>query len=341
MEEVKRMSQHIVEKGFQLLHQSVEELQQALNTSFLDAYIENTENMLDGKTVRVVDGIPKEDNVVKIEKLYEELESLELSKEDKRKITQLVLLQGLIKEPVQANHQLTPDGIGFLFVYMIEQLTQDKKTLSIADLSVGTGNLLYTVLTNLELAGYHLKGFGVDADDMLLSAGLLNKDWIGLDVSLTHQDSLKPLLLDPVDIAISDLPIGYYPDDEQANIFETSVNEGHSYAHHLLMEQSMKHVSPDGFGLFLLPSNFLETEQADALKQWLVSTVYLQAIVKLPDSLFSQKGMGKSIVVVQNKGEHASQVKEVLLAELPSLKNNDAVLAFMNDFRVWRETTIK
>ena len=341
MEEVELLSQTDVEKGFQLLLESIESLQVALDTSFFDAYIENNENLLDGKRVRVVDGVPSKEEVKKIEELYEELSVLSLNQEERRKITQLVLLKGSMKETVQANHQLTPDGIGFLFVYILEQLAGKEELITLFDPAVGTGNLLYTVMTNLNLANRKTKGFGVDVDDTLLSVAAVNKEWLELPAELHHQDSIDPLLIDPVDFALSDLAIGYYPFDEKVMDYQIAADQGHSYAHHVLMEKAMKHVKEDGFGLFLVPSNLLETEQASFLTNWLKNEVYLQAVLQLPSSLFSQKSLGKSILIVQNKGENSKQAKEVLLAELPSLKETQSVLTFINEFRAWRESNIK
>ena len=45
---------------------------------------------------------------------------------------------------------------------------------------------------------------------------LLNNAWSQANIQLFHQDGLQDLLLDPVDLALSDLPIGYYPNDERA-----------------------------------------------------------------------------------------------------------------------------
>lgn len=338
-----QLSQTNVEMGFKNMHESVKLLQQELDTSFFDAYVENGENLLDGGSVRVIDNVPNQVAVKQLEAYYQELLGMTLSTEEKRKITQLTLLSGLKVEPLQANHQLTPDGIGFLFVYMIEQLMKDKQDdMVVGDLSVGMGNLLYTILSNLSVAGYtNIKGIGVDIDELLLEVAAVNKNWLGLEAELFHQDSLEPLLMEPLDVAVADLPIGYYPKDDVAKDFMTSFATEHSYAHHLLMEQSMKYVKEDGFGLFLVPNNFLETEQADSLKKWLVEEVYLQGILQLPKTLFSQKGLGKSIVLVQNKGNKAKQAQEVLLAELPSLKENKSVLNFVNQFRQWCESNIK
>lgn len=335
------LSQTDVEKGFQYLLESVELLQDALDTSFFDAYIENNENRMDGQKVRVIEDVPKKEVVEKIETLYNSLEQLELTQEDRRKITQLVLLKGSMKDGIQANHQLTPDGIGFLFVYILEQLAGKTKEISLLDISVGMGNLLYTIMSNLDVAGLRTVGYGVDVDDTLLNVAAVNQNWLNINAQLFHQDSIDPLLVDPVDFAIADLPIGYYPVDEKVKEFAVVADEGHTYAHHLLMEKAMNHVKPAGFGVFLVPSNLLETEQASLLTKWLKNKVYLQSVLKLPDSLFSQKGISKSIFIVQNREESAAQAKEVLLAELPSLKDNQSVLTFINAFRAWREINIK
>ncbi|MEG0550181.1 MAG: class I SAM-dependent methyltransferase [Vagococcus sp.] len=340
MKEVEVLAHTDVEKGFQILLESISILQEALDTSFFDAYIETMENLIDSQTVRVIDGVPIQEVVDKVTKMYQQLEGLELTQEDKRKLTQLVLLKGSMNDGIQANHQLTPDGIGFLFVYLLEQLANKKEAISVLDLSVGTGNLLYTVMTNLGLAKMNATGFGVDVDDTLLNVAAVNEAWIGLEAQLFHQDSMDSLLIDPVDFALSDLPIGYYPLDDKVKEFKVASSKEHSFAHHLLMEKAMKHVKSDGFGLFLVPSNLFETEQAPCLTAWLKEEVYLQAVLQLPSSLFSQKGLSKSILILQNKGDHAQQAKEVLLAELPSLKDDQSLIKFINEFRTWRKSNI-
>ena len=156
-------------------------------------------------------------------------------------------------------------------MYLIEQLTPAKQQTKILDLSVGMGNLVLTLLLNLQLAQRDVQATGVDIDETLLSVAAATSEWTQAPLHLFHQDGLQELLIDPMDIAVSDLPVGYYPQDEKAASFLTSApeGEGHSFAHHLLMEQAMNYVKEDGYGLFLAPANFMETEQSDYLKKWL------------------------------------------------------------------------
>ena len=47
-----------MEQGFNQNLEAIQLLQNALGTSFLEAYVENAENLIDDYQVRVVDGVP-------------------------------------------------------------------------------------------------------------------------------------------------------------------------------------------------------------------------------------------------------------------------------------------
>ncbi len=330
-----------IEKAFELMEQSIQLLQRSLDTSFLDAYIENGENIIDDYQVRILDGVPDEQTAQQLKTIYQQLKAIVLTPEEIRRLSQLVLLKGSKTESLQANHQLTPDGIGFLFVYLIEQLYNQDQPLKALDIAAGMGNLLLTVVLNLSLAKYDVTGFGVDIDDTLLAVSATNNEWTQAAIQLFHQDGLQDLLIDPVDVTLSDLPIGFYPNDEKAAGFDSAAEEGHSFAHHLLMEQAMKYVKPDGYGLFLIPANILETEQSSFFKNWLKKNVYLQGIIQLPDELFKSVQSRKSILLVQNKGEHSKQAKEVLVAKLGSLKDPAKITQFFQQFEAWKSSNLK
>ena len=52
---------------------------------------------------------------------------------------------------------------------------------------------------------------------MLIRLAASTGDLLQQPVTLYRQDALQPLLIDPVDVVISDLPVGYYPDDKTAS----------------------------------------------------------------------------------------------------------------------------
>ncbi|MBW9235494.1 class I SAM-dependent methyltransferase, partial [Leptospira santarosai] len=84
-------------------------------------------------------------------------------------------------------------------------------------------------------------------------------------VTLYRQDALQPLLIDPADVVISDLPVGYYPDNKTASGYELKAKEGLSFAHHLMIEQSIRHTVDGGHLVFLVPQGIFESPQAKEL----------------------------------------------------------------------------
>lgn len=330
-----------MEKVFGLMNQSIQILAHSLEVSFLDAYIENVENIVDNYRVRVLDGVPNAEKVLELESIYGQLKTIELSVDEKRKLTQLLLLKVSKNDELPMNYQLTPDSIGFLFAYLIGQLYPQEEMLNILDMASGTGNLLLTVIEHLILEKKDVRGFGVDSDDTLLSVSAVNCEWMNAPVQLFHQDGIKNLLLEPVDVAIGDLPVGYYPNDENAQKYKTAFPEGHSYAYHLLLEQAMNYVKPNGYGLFLVPINILESQQSIFLKNWLKEDVYLQGIVQLPSELFKNEQSRKSILLLQNKGVSSKQASKVFLVNMGSFKKVEQLNRFFQQFEEWKSSNLK
>ena len=78
------------------------------------------------------------------------------------------------------------------------------------------------------------------------------------------------------------LPVGYYPNDIRAADFDLKVDEGHTYAHHLFIEQSIRHVKPSGYLFFIIPNNLFESQQSKKLHEYLNQNVYIQGVIQLP-----------------------------------------------------------
>lgn len=86
---------------------------ECIGNFLLEAYVENAENLIDDYQVRGGWSADKE-TTQRITALYEELKKLSFEPEEWRRLSQLLLLKGSQTEHLQANHQLTPDSIGFI-----------------------------------------------------------------------------------------------------------------------------------------------------------------------------------------------------------------------------------
>lgn len=323
-----------------MFDQGTEILQSALNSSYLDAMVENAENII-ARDVQVEDGIPDDKTVAQLEKLYRELDLANVDAETIRQLMQLSFLKVIRKDAIQANHQMTPDTIGFLIAFLIEKVTKLNRPYTIFDPVVGTANLLTTVINQLEKNSKEpIHGYGIDNDPSMLEVASASIALQHLNVDLYHQDAIAALDIPQCDLAVADLPIGYYPLDQNTGNYQTRAKEGHSYVHHLLIEQSMNYLRPGGFGVFLVPSNLFQTKETQSFIKWIQSVAYLQGLVNLPAELFANQSAQKAILLLQRQGGNSKQAKKVLLGEFPSFKQTQEFTKFVGEIDQWVATNL-
>lgn len=256
-----------------------------------------------------------------------------VSKEDIRRGIQLAVLKGM-KKNAQAHHQMTPDSMGILIGHLANKLAGERTGVTLLDPAVGTGNLLYTVMNAI---GNGSTATAVEIDDMLIRLAAVTAELLEHPVTFYVQDALRPLLVDPVDITISDLPVGFYPDDENAANFELVPDEGHAYAHHLFLEQSMNHTKVGGYGIFLVPANLFDSAQSSILHPFLKKSSEIRAILQLPENLFKNATHAKSIIVLQKQSQDKKMNSEVLLAKVPTMSDRNAMALFIEKIDLWVE----
>ena len=257
--------------------------------------------------------------------------SEDISKEEIRRGIQLAVLKGM-KQNAQPHHQMTPDSIGLLIGHIAGRLVDGEEDITLFDPAVGTGNLLYTVMNAI---GKDVTASAVEIDELLVRLSAVIAELLEHPVTLLVQDALRPLLVDPVDITISDLPVGYYPDDDNGSNYELMPSEGHAYAHHLFIEQSINHTKPGGYGIFIVPANLFESEQTAKLHPFLKEKTIIRAIIQLPKSLFQNKAHEKSILILQKPFLEQKSSPDVLLAQVPDMKDKQAMARFLQEIDQW------
>lgn len=316
-----------VEHVFATLDAAVETLAKERGTSLVEAlteigdvlfqerFNESGINDLTKKRMRdVVDMVPKMDAAT-IQKAFH------------------FALVKVMRQYVQPHHQMTPDSVGNLMVYIVQRLQFERENLRMLDLTVGTGHLLIKLCEGIPNVVKDV--YGVDVDETLLSVCRSYANLCKQPMELFAQDSLQPLLIDPVDLAISDLPVGYYPDDDTSASFQTKATEGHSFSHHLLLEQSLNMVKDGGYGLFVVPNHLFTSKEAPILRSYLQKTVHILGLLELPKNMFTSSQHAKSILLVRKKGAGVQAPKEALLVKLPSSKHREAFLQIIRKINEW------
>ena len=308
-----------IEQAYTYLLENVQIIQNDLATSFYDALIEQNGIYLDGQT-----------ELEQVKTNNQALKRLALRKEEWLRTYQFLLLKAAQIEPLQANHQFTPDAISQLIIFLIEQLWPAKEV-SILELGSGMGILGASFLTSISKKVDYL---GIELDDLLIDLAASISEVMGLPAVYVQGDAVRPQILKESDVVVSDLPIGYYPDDQIASRYQVAAKNEHTYAHHLFMEQSLKYLKKDGYAIFLAPSNLLTSPQSELLKDWLRENAQIVAMISLPEDLFAQATQSKAIFVLQKKQD---KDLEPFVYPLASLREPHILMDFKEKFQIWSQ----
>lgn len=308
-----------IEKAYGYLLENTQTIQNDLQTNFYDALVEQNAIYLDGQTELT---LVKENN--------QRLKDLNLNKEEWRRSFQYLLMKAAQTEPLQANHQFTPDGIGFLLVFLVDQLASSDKV-DVLEIGSGTGNLAQTLMNNCQRS---LDYLGLEIDDLLIDLAASMAEVMKADVNFAQGDAVRPQVLKESDVIISDLPVGYYPDDAIASRYQVASPQGHTYAHHLLIEQSLKYLKPGGIAIFLAPNDLLTSEQSLLLKKWMQDHAQVLAMVTLPENLFRSANLAKTIFVLRKQEEAEVQP---FVYPLTDLQDQEDVMKFRESFQNWNK----
>lgn len=308
-----------IEKAYGYLLENTQTIQNDLQTNFYDALVEQNAIYLDGQTELT---LVKENN--------QRLKDLNLNKEEWRRSFQYLLMKAAQTEPLQANHQFTPDGIGFLLVFLVDQLASSDQV-DVLEMGSGTGNLAQTLMNNCQRS---LDYLGLEIDDLLIDLAASMAEVMKADVNFAQGDAVRPQVLKESDVIISDLPVGYYPDDAIASRYQVASPQGHTYAHHLLIEQSLKYLKPGGVAIFLAPNDLLTSEQSPLLKQWMQDHAQVLAMVTLPENLFRSANLAKTIFVFRKQEEAEVQP---FVYPLTDLQDQEDLMKFRESFQKWNK----
>ncbi|UJL45072.1 class I SAM-dependent methyltransferase [Virgibacillus sp. NKC19-16] len=321
------MEKSNVEILYEWIDQTTEIIQKHEEEPYLNSLTSTMESLFYQDAPEAMDDILSH----KVQNALKEIDFSMFKIEEIRKGIQLAILKGM-KDSTQQQHLMTPETVALLVGYFAEKVTSDKEKVSLFDPVSGTANLLTIVMSQLDR---QLEAYAGEVDPTLIQLAVLNANLQKKEVEFFHQDSLRPFLLDPVDLVVADLPIGYYPDDIRANDFELKADEGHSYAHHLFIEQALNYTNSGGYLIFVIPDFLFESDQSDKLHSFLQEYSHIVGVVRLPESAFKSEKNMKSILILQKAGQGTSSPKQPLLVQMPSFKNDSAMSDILEQMNTW------
>ncbi|RMC25028.1 MULTISPECIES: class I SAM-dependent methyltransferase [unclassified Lactobacillus] len=324
-----------IEKLYNEFLSCVECLQDALNVTFGEALTETFDN-LENDQIKVEVGAPDPETVKLLSQKYSQLHYKKLTQQVKVQIYTYLLLKDVEEDGLNANQLPTPLTISTIIAMFMQKLLPNKSLL-LADPAIGMGDLMFSVVNQLKSANHskvNFKLIGIDNDETMLNFTDIGAQLNKLKIDLYCQDALTPWLFSNPDVVISDLPIGYYPLDDNAVNFTTKSEKGHSFAHLLFIEQIIKNLQPGGYAFLLVPQAILSGKGGSDFMPWLSEKVALRAIVELPDSMFKNKLNQKAVLVFQNHGNDV-HTSEVFLTKLDTLKKEKDLIKLNVKLNEW------
>ena len=250
-------------------------------------------------------------------------------KETIRKVYQFLLLKAL-KELNNPSYDITPEVITMYISHLIECIYGDKKV-SITDLASGSGSLLINIAA-LVKGEKEITSVDVDSNYVRLQQNIFNL--LETNVEIINQDALKPLNIKKQDIVISDVPFGYYADEDNSLNYKLCSTDGYSLNALLFIEQAANYLDENGVGILVIPKKVLELE--DNFKKYLEEDINLNAVITLPDEMFKNVSQQKAIILITKKGQ-TRLPNQVFLAQIPSLQNKASYAKFIEEFNEWLE----
>ncbi|MFC7393646.1 class I SAM-dependent methyltransferase [Scopulibacillus cellulosilyticus] len=319
------MQRSMVDHLFKIFDQSAALIEKEENVTYLEALYLTGENIFNEKVGQ--NNLRKE-----LTPLYIDFFKEGMSAEDIRRSYQLAVLKGM-KSSTQSQHQMTPDSVVIFIGYLVNRLLSTSEHFSILDPTVGTGNLLTGVMNQSHTDD--IKAYGVEIDELLIKLAYTNANLQQKDVEFFHQDSLRPMLIDPVDITVCDTPVGIYPDKENTESFKLGKALKQSYSHFLMIEQGLKYTKQAGYLVYLIPNDLFTQDEDKIFHKFLHDEAVILGLLQLPISMFQNEKHAKSILILQKKGPHVVPPKQALLAEMPRFSNKEAMSQMMVKLNDW------
>ncbi|AEJ31530.1 MULTISPECIES: class I SAM-dependent methyltransferase [Leuconostoc] len=326
------MTQEKIAQGFDALTTSMQALAQDMDVSITDALIEIIEDVHAGSIHHEL-GKPTDEVTQEISQAINTVDWSNIARGDLRKILQLAILKANRDDKLQANHQLTPDGLGYLLADFLLQTANLSNGDTILDLTVGSGNLLNTINDVLLMHDITINRVGIDNDDTQLALATAVDQLLNQGTTEFYQEDVIAVDNAPkAKAVIADLPVGYYP-LVPSDSYTTRASDGRSLTHHLLIEKSLDFVTDDGWVYLIVPVNVLSGAHAKKILQFVTQKAQLKAFLQLPNDFFKDQRAAKAILVLRKTG--VGPHSEVLMGQYPNLKDIDALKKFLQEIAAW------
>ncbi len=274
-----------------------------------------------------------EETLEKFDSVFGEIDKLDLSQEELRKVFLLLSIKGF----KHANFSLdiiTPDAVSLIVCHLVDSLLKklDKpkdivKKFSrpimgkyqIVDVNYGVGNLVLNLNNNLD---YPISFIGIESSNILASYVNTINNFMDVDVTIYNQDALS-MIVPNADIIVGDLAVYDYEDPLYTSVLHDA---GVSYFPYLAIEKHLASGHEKTKYVYLIDFDFFEQKGSDLFKKVLNEKVGIRSLIVLPQSFFQTSP--KAILILDKDKKGSTNI-----VSLPSPSNKEEFLKVLNDIK--------
>lgn len=213
----------------------------------------------------------------KIKAIYEKIESEHFLNEEVRLACELIIIKGLKHRNLVLDF-ITPDVINYLYTYIVKAILNytdysKKEELVILDTVLGTGNLLQTIINNINEVD--IKGVGIEFDELLIHTAKALSELVGNELVINYQDAKNE------NYQYADIVIGDF-----GNVRDV---------YDIILKRTLN--LPDGgYFIYLIDNDFF-VNCKEEYKKKIKDELTFVGLVVLPNRFTAEGHIGKSILI--------------------------------------------
>ena len=252
-------------KNIEIFYDYFDSVADILYHNYKKSYIEGMNEAFNYLLDSELEGEYKEEDILKISELKEQVISIQFDREEVRKSVQLGMLKGY-KHTFTSNALITPDTIGIFIGYLVKKLYDVDTIKTVFDPLVGSGNLVYSVLNHIES---NAKVFGVDNDLIKCNLARNLGDLMDFDNEMFFQDTLT-YFDTGFDLLLADMP---FSEDEPYLPFQ-------------IINHHIDSLREGGLFISLIENDFFLKKGNEIFKKEIDKKGNIFGLIKLSESLF-------------------------------------------------------
>lgn len=259
-----------------------------------------------------------------------------ISLKSQQLLIEAITINVLVRNDQDFNHRLTPQIIGLIYSEIITSINS-KSTINIVDLGSGTGNLIFSILDNFKDITFNTTIIDNNEEMIKFSQQYRKLFHFQNNLKFMFDDVISYQPLEKIDFVISDMPVGYYPQNKNILNYQVKISDDLTYVQNLFIEKSLRILKHNSFAILTVPQNIFTSKQSSVLLKVVKESAYIQGIIGLPLNSFTDKKFRKYIIILQKKGDWAHQMTPVLLYNLENLDDIQSYRKLLITLQAWGE----